>query len=51
MASLGCQCDDFKNDLKPKWLGTPVREFFLIKSFEVGRSTFNLGHTFFGQPV
>lgn len=37
MATFGCQLDYIKNELKPKQLGTPVREFFLINAFEVGR--------------
>jgi hypothetical protein len=32
IAILSCQLDYIWNELKPKWLGTPVRDFFpLIK--------------------
>lgn len=27
MAVLGCQLDNIFNELKPKWQGTPVRDF------------------------
>lgn len=40
---LGCQLDYIWNRLKPKQPGTPVRNFFFIKSFEVGRPIFNPG--------
>lgn len=40
---LGCQLDYVWNRLKPKQPGTPVRNFVVIKSFEVGRPTFNPG--------
>jgi len=42
MVILSRQLDYVWNYLKPRWLGTPVRDVFVNKSFEVGRPTFNL---------
>lgn len=51
MAILGHQLDYIWNELEPKWLCTPVGHYFpLIKSLDVGRSTFNQGHPFRWQP-
>lgn len=41
MALLACQLDYVCNELKSKWLGTLVRDLFLIKSFELGRPASN----------
>ena len=41
MAILGCHLDYICNELKPKHLGTSVKDLSLFKSFEVGRPTFN----------
>lgn len=42
MAALDCQYDYIWYSLKSKQLHTPIRDFFLIKSFDMGRSTFKL---------
>lgn len=42
MSILAHQLDYIWNELKPKWLGTPIRRSSLIESFEVGRSLFSL---------
>ena len=46
MANLGCQVDYIWNQLNPKQLSTPVRDFFsLTGSFEIVRATLNLRPT------
>lgn len=49
MATLGCQLDYFWNQLKPKQLATPMRDFPDSIIWD-GETHLNLGHTYLWQP-
>lgn len=49
MTNLDCQHNCIRNHWIPKFLDTPVRDF-LIRSFDVGWSTLNVGGTGCGSP-
>lgn len=49
MTNYGCQLDYIYNKLKHKLLGTYCEEF-LDELFESGRTTLNMGNTFWSGP-